>query len=197
MATKTRQTEEIMQNASELKQKEVIVPSDLSSSKKSKIEDGTLVKVKSTYPGALKFCNLKNGDSTRWEDAGDVQDMTMSDLRAMKATQVAFFKNRWILILGVTDGEDSSISAADICHALGVTKFYENYIEPTDVATVCSWTVKQIPERVAMLSSGAQENLVLTLNECIKDETLDSLKKIHAFEKALGCKLYNPFEETE
>ena len=52
-----------------------------------------------------------------------------------------------------------------------------------------SWTEAEIAEKVATLSDGARQNLVVALNGFIKDGTLDSRKKIKAFEKALDCEL--------
>ena len=154
-----------------------------------KIDDSVLVKVKSTYFGHLYYCNKKNGESTEWEHAGDIQIMSMGDLRAMKATQVAFFKNRWIVILGVADGSDCDACCADIYKALVITKYYEDYIEPTDVNAICSWDEREIAERVPMMSPGAQENLIVILNECIRNGALDSMRSIRAYENALGCRL--------
>ena len=154
-----------------------------------RIDDSVLVKVKSTYFGKLFYRNKKTGEATEWEKAGDIQIMSIGDLRAMKAEQVAFFKNGWIVILGVADGSNSNATCADIYKALVITKYYENYIEPTDFKTLCSLSEREIAERVGMLSAGAKENLLIALNEYIKCGVLDSVKKIKAFESALGHSL--------
>ena len=158
-----------------------------------KIDDSVLVKVKSTY----FYRNKKTGESTEWLRAGDIQIVSMGDLRAMKATQVAFFKNQWLVILGVADGSECEATCADIYKALVITQYYQNYIEPTNVSVICSWNEKEIAERVAMMSAGAQENLVVTLNECIKNGALDSIRSIRAFENALGCRLRDLHDEED
>lgn len=162
-----------------------------------KIDDSVLVKVKSTYFGRLFYRNKKTGESTEWLRAGDIQIVSMGDLRAMKATQVAFFKNQWLVILGLADGSECQATCADIYKALVITQYYQNYIEPTNVSAICSWNEKEIAERVAMMSAGAQENLVVTLNECIKNGALDSIRSIRAFENALGCRLRDLHDEED
>ena len=158
--------------------------------KPMQIHDGVQVKVKSTYYGKLFYQNPRTGDSTEWNDAGEVQIMTMGDLRAMKAGQVKFFKDHWIMVLGVADYEDCNATCEDLHKALMITQYYTNFIEPTDFNAICSWKPEEIAERVSMMSAGAKENLVVALNTFIKNGTLDSRKKIKAFEDALGCNLY-------
>lgn len=162
---------------------------DLKKTTSLKISDDTLVKVKSTFFGNLFFKNKKSGEVTEWDHAGDVQTMTMRDLRSMKAEQTAFFKNGWLLILGFADGEDCGANCADIYKNLMIAQYYENYIEPTDMREVCSWDINEIPEKIGMLSPEAKENLIVALNTYIKNGSLDSIKKIKAFEKALGYEL--------
>lgn len=156
----------------------------------SRIDDGVLVKVKSTYFGKLYFRNKKTGEAVEWDRAGEIQIMSMGDLRSMKAEQSVFFKNQWVVILGVADGSDSKATCADIYKALVITKYYENYIEPTDYKAICSLSEQEIAERVAMLSAGGKENLLVALNEYIKNGVLDSVRKIRAFENALGRPLF-------
>lgn len=155
-----------------------------------RIDDGVLVKVKSTYFGKLFYRNKKTGEATEWDRAGEIQIMSIGDLRAMKAEQISFYKNHWIVILGVADGSDCKATCADIYKALVITKFYDNYIEPTDYKAICALSEDEIAERVGMLSPGAQENLLVALNEYIKTGVLDSVRKIRAFETALGRQLF-------
>lgn len=154
------------------------------------LDDSVQVKVKSTYYGKLIYKNKRTGETTEWEAPGEVQIMTMSDLRAMKAEQVAFFKNQWVVILGVAEYSNCKAECSDIYKALLIEKYYENYIEPTDYRAICSWSEDQIETRIGMMTPGARENLVVALNTFIKDGVLDSIRKIKAFEKALGCDLY-------
>ena len=115
--------------------------------------------------------------------------MFMRELRAMKSRNVGFFKNQWIIILGVADGEEREATPADIYKALIVGQYYNNFIDPSNFNEICGWDEKKIAERIPLLTSSAKENLVVALNGYIKSGQLDSIKKIRAFERALGCEL--------
>lgn len=158
--------------------------------KRVKISDDTQIKVKSNYHGTLFYKNKRNGDTVEWKNAGEIQPMSMGNLRAMKAEQADFFRNQWVIILGVDEYEDCKATCEDVCKALVVEQYYKTYIDPTDYAALSGLSEKEIKERVAMLSSGAKENLIVALNTFIKNGTLDSIRKIKIFEETLGCKLY-------
>ncbi len=160
-----------------------------SGKKNVSLNDSTLIRVKSCFWGKLYYKNPTTGELIIWEKQGDIQIMSMGDLRAMKARQVAFFKNQWILILGVAEGEDEGISPDDIYNALIIKQYYQNYIDISHIEQVCRWSDKEITERIPLLSTAAKENLIIALNKCIANGTLDSIKKIKSFEDALGCDL--------
>lgn len=92
------------------------------------IPEDTLIKVKSGFYGKLYYKNLITQERVIWERQGEVQTMTLRELRAMRTAQPAFFKNQWIFIDGVADGEDCQASSYDICKALVVTEFYKDFI---------------------------------------------------------------------
>lgn len=157
--------------------------------KQVKIGDGVSVKVKSGFYGVLYYKNPRSGETFIWEHSGDVQFLSMSDLKTMKAQDVGYFKNQWIVIIGVADDADCKAKPADIYNALAIDVYYKNFIDPTTFDEVCSWTESEIVEKIKMLSEGARQNLIVALNGFIKDGTLDSRRKIKAFEKALDCEL--------
>lgn len=157
--------------------------------KEIRIDDSVLLKVKSNVYGKLFYKNLKTGEATEWDGAGDIQIMSVGDLRAMRATQTFFFKEHYILIIGVADGERCKATVSQILDALLITKYYNNYVEPADLRAVCSWSEAEIEEKIPMMSGAIQENLLVALNEFIKEGTLDSIRKIKAFERALGKEL--------
>lgn len=158
-------------------------------SKPLKIDDNVSIKVKSGFYGKLYYKNPRNGEVFIWEHAGDIQFLTIGDLKAMKAQCVGYFKKQWLVIMGVADGEDENISYADICRTLAIDIYYKNFIDPTTFGEVCQWEEDKILERVKMMSDGAKQNLIVALNGFIENGMLDSRRKIKTFEKALGCEL--------
>lgn len=168
---------------------EETVEIDLNAVTGSKVPDSLLVRVKSNLFGTLIYKNTRNGEMTCWDGNGDVQLMTVGELRAMRADQVGFFKNQWIVILGVADGEDSTATCADIYSTLAIKQYYKNYIDPGDFEGMCNTPVAEIKDRVSMVSPAQRGNLVVALNGYIKSGRLDSVSKIRAFEDALGVEL--------
>lgn len=152
-----------------------------------KIDESTLIRVKNNVFGELIYINSKTGEETKWTQHGEVQTMTLSDLRAMKANQISFFENQWIIILGTED--NNLIKPADIYKMLGVTRYYTNLIDPSNFNYLCSLSPEEIRTKVSLLSDGSKQNLIVALNEYIINGELDSVKKIRAFEDALGCEL--------
>ena len=153
------------------------------------IADRTMIKVKSIYYGQVNYKNKISGEQTIWENMGDIQLMSFGELRTMKAQQVRFFKDQWIMIVGVADGENCVATPAEICHALVIDQYYKNFINPEDFGTLCEASPDVIKERVSLMSDAAKDNLIVALNELIASGTLDSIKKIKAFEEVLGCEL--------
>lgn len=162
------------------------------SKKPVKLDDSVLISVKSNVFGGLIFVNPRTGDKTEWGGCGDVQTMSMGDLRAMKGTQRAFYENQWIYIVGVDESGYDDVTAEDIYKTLMVTQYYKNIIDPDNYTEIFSWEPERIRETVSMMSNGAKMNLAVAANTCIEDGSLDSLRKIQVLEECLGCELMNP-----
>lgn len=154
-----------------------------------KIDDGVSIKVKSGFYGVLCYKNPRTQETFIWEHSGDVQFLSMSDLKTMKAQDVGYFKNQWIVIVGVADDSDCKAKPADIYKALAIDIYYKNFIDPTTFDEACNWAEDEIAEKVATLSDGAKQNLTVALNGFVKNGKLDSRKRIKAFERALDCEL--------
>ena len=155
-----------------------------------KMTDDMMVEVKSCVFGGLIYKDKRTGEEVFWENEGDIQVVSFELLRSMKSSQVAFFKNNWITVISVLD--DNSITPADVYKALYVQQYYKDIIDPDDFTKVCGWSVSEIEKKVALLVPAAKTNLAIALNTFIENGTLDSVKKIKAFEKALGCELSIP-----
>lgn len=153
------------------------------------IQDSTLVKVKSNLFGRLYYVNAVTQEKIVWEQQGDIQVMTIAELRTMKQRQASYFKNQWLVILGVADDEACDASAEDICKYLIINQYYTNYFDQEGFKTAYEWNIAQIDERVPMLSQTAKENLIVALSGFVKDGRLDSRRQIKEFEKLLDCEL--------
>lgn len=172
------------------KKSTTVTPAETTAKSTVKITDDMICDVISTCFGGLIYVDQKTGERIVWDSYGESQPISFSMLRSMKASQVGFFRNNWIAIRCVEDCPE--VTPADVYKALFVQQYYKNVIDPDDFSVVCGWKESEIEENVKALTPGARQNLAVALNTYIEDGTLDSVRKIKAFEKALGCELSIP-----
>lgn len=151
------------------------------------IGDSVLIQVKSGFYGKLVYQNRKSGDLIVWENPGEIQLMSMRELREMKSDQVGFFKNQWVIIVGVAEGENCRATPEDICRALVITQYYTNFIDPSDFEEVCNWSEAELKTRISLMSDKAKDNLIVAIAGFIADGKIDSIKRIRTLSKLLGC----------
>lgn len=158
----------------------------------TKLDDSVLITVKSNVFGELLYINSRTGDKFTWSGCGDVQDLSVGDIRAMKGTQRAFFENQWIILTGIDEPGYEDISAEEIYKILMLSQYYKNIVDPDNYTAIFSWDLPKMKEAVNSMSAASKMNLVVAANTCIVNGTLDSLKKIKALEECLGCELDKP-----
>lgn len=156
---------------------------------KPTITDQSVIYVKSNRFGRLIFVDKRSGEKVVWTCAGEIHPLPMSTLRSMKASAARFFSDNMIIVTGA---EDENICPSDVYNALFVSQYYKDIIDPDNFGKVCNWSINEIEEKVPMLTVSAKENLLVALNEFVANGQLDSLRKIKAFEKALGRTLKKP-----
>lgn len=157
-----------------------------------KLSDSMLINVKSNVFGELQYINKRTGDSTKWSDCGDVQTLSVADIRAMKGTQRAFFEHQWIYLMSIEDSGYEDISAEEIYKALLLMPYYQKMVNPDNYTDIFTWDVSRMKAAIASMSAASKTNLVIAANTCIANGTLDSLKRIKALEECLGCRLDRP-----
>lgn len=162
--------------------------------KKLRLDDNVLISVKSNRFGELIYINHKTGDETRWENFGDVQPLSVGDLRAMKAKQLTFFKENWITIEGIEDADDDydDVEIEEIYEALQISQYYDEYLCPKDINNVFNWTTDEIKNKIPRMTKSVRESILVRANELIKLNILDSMSKVKALEEVLGCELTSP-----
>jgi len=155
------------------------------------IHDHVYIKVKSNVIGELIYVNPRDGEEFRWHRAGEVLSLPMSALRAMRASQAAFFQNQWIIILGVDTFMSSECTAkpADIYKVLGIIGYYQNIVEPADYETILSWKPAEVEQRVALMTKSGKDNLAVAIKAYVDNGMLYDLRLIRAFYAVLGLEL--------
>jgi hypothetical protein len=159
-----------------------------------KLDDDVLLSVKSNVFGRLVYINHKNSDETQWEEYGEIQPLSVGDLRAMKAKQPDFFKENWITIVGVESADDDydNVDMSEIYDALMISQYYQKSECPNDLNEVFAWSVNEIKEKLPKMTSSVKTSIIIRANELIIDGSLDSISKVKAIEEALNCSLASP-----
>lgn len=159
--------------------------------KKLKLDDDVVISVKSNIFGKLIYINHKTGDETIWENMGDTQPLSVSDLRAMKAKQIMFFKENWITIDAIEDADSDydDVEVSEIYDALQISQYYKDFICPDNLNVVFNWSVDEIKNKLPRMTRSVKESIAIRANELIKEGILDSISKLKAIEEVLGCEL--------
>lgn len=154
-----------------------------------KFDDSVLVNVQSNVFGELIYENTRTGDKVIWKEFGDIQPMTIGDLRSMRSTQRSFFENNWVYIHDVVDMDYEDAKPEDVYKYLMISQYYKDVIDPDHFNDIFRMDEDEIRRRVGLMSDGAKMNLVVAANEAIARGRLDSLRKIKTLEEMLGCEL--------
>lgn len=154
-----------------------------------KLDDTVLIDVQSNVFGGLIYQNQRTGDIVRWSEFGDIQTMTMGDLRVMRSTQRRFFENNWIFIKGIVDVGYDDATPEDVYKALMVSQYYKGVLDPDNFNEIFTMDIDDMAEIVNRMSDGAKSNLIVAANDAIQTGKLDSVKRIHLLEELLACDL--------
>lgn len=175
-----------------IKQMEEIIVRDVALIKKKiKFSDDTLISVKSNVFGTLIYINHKTGDEVRWDNFGETQTLSVGDLRAMKAKQLAFYKENWIVFEGIEDSSEEyeDIDVQDIYDVLQVSQYYKDYLCPNDLNEVFNWTTTEMRNKIPRMTKSVREAIAIRANELITEGILDSMSKVKTLEEILNCQL--------
>ena len=170
---------------------EIIVKDVTPIKKKIKFSDDTLISVKSNVFGTLIYINHKTGDEVRWDNFGETQTLSVGDLRAMKAKQLAFYKENWIVFEGIEDSSEEyeDIDVQDIYDVLQVSQYYKDYLCPNDLNEVFNWTTTEMRNKIPRMTKSVREAIAIRANELITEGILDSMSKVKTLEEILNCQL--------
>lgn len=145
---------------------------------RKQLDPHTIVTVKNGFPGMLIYESSKTGEMFRWESLGDEQDMELQELKNARNASKAFYVNNWFCI------DDPEILAY-----LGVAEYYKNALNLIDDDVLRSMQPDDIRGVVAQMSDGQKLALKYRVKQMIENGDIDSIKRITAFEEALGVEL--------
>jgi hypothetical protein len=122
--------------------KEKVLPAK----KPRKITDDTTVTTISNRKGTLFYKSTTNVVK-EWGDQGDEQDLTVKELKEMKAQQSVFFKENWIIF---------PEEQLDVISHLKVENHYTNTIFPEDIDAMFDKSVEELSAILDSATTGVK-----------------------------------------
>lgn len=141
----------------------------------------TEVEVASNTAGRLVYVSKKTSERFEWTRLDDTNWMTIDELTTMRNTQRGFFENNWVKIVG----ED----ADEIIKYLRLDKYYENFVDMSDLRSILTLNRDEIVDKVSGLKTEIKDAIASAAKQAITDGELADLTAIRALEKAIGYAL--------
>lgn len=118
--------------------------------------------------GTLIYISKKQmGYQVVWNNPNDVEYIELGELVSMRNSQRAFFEKSWI---GIDDPE--------IIKFLKVEQYYKNIVALDDARNFFDLSNEEIEEKLSKMSDGYKENLKNKAIDMIKNDEIDSIKKV-------------------
>ena len=154
---------------------------------KLKLTDDMVLNVESTTFGTLIFVNKKNGDKVKWVNEGDIQQVSVESIRAMKSNQVRFFDKNWIRLISIADEGYDDYTSKDIYDALMLQKYVKN--SELNVEDLILNHPDKINSYVEKMGDTFKTSIIVKCNDMIDSQKLDSFSLIRKLEGILNCEL--------
>jgi hypothetical protein len=132
--------------------KETVEEVKVSTKKARKIDDKTMVTVISNFAGLLFYRSPRYNDEFMWSEYGDENEMSISELKSMKASHRRFFEDKWIVF---------AEKDADVISHLKVDKYYKDGMEQDDLEDIFEKSVNEIADIIETATAN-EKSLILT-----------------------------------
>lgn len=147
-----------------------VVPSE------KKIPLNTEVACTNLTNGKLIYISKKQlGYQVVWQNPNDVEYIELGELVSMRNSQRAFFEKGW---LGIDD--------PDIIKFLKVEQYYKNIINLEHIEDFFNLPNNKIEEKLKNMSDGYRENIKNKAIDMIKNDEIDSIKKVKFLKEIFG-----------
>lgn len=154
------------------------IPEQKSYRVKQSLDPNTVVTVKNGFNGMLVYKSKKTGETFKWDEFGDEQDMDIAELKNARNSYKQFFENNWFLF-----------DDPEIIDYLNVGKFYKNALNIKGFEELFKLTPEKITAKVEKLSEGQKRSVAFRAKQLIAEGEIDSIKVIDALEKSLSVQL--------
>jgi arsenate reductase-like glutaredoxin family protein len=118
-----------------------------------KLDDKTVVTVISNFPGFLYYRDPRTQDEFEFAEYGDEHEMTLQQLKTMKAQHRRFFEDKWITF--------AEHEAEDIIKYLKVEKYFKDGVAQDDLEDIFEKSVEEIADIIDTATAN-EKSLILT-----------------------------------
>lgn len=146
--------------------------------KKRELDKDTLVTIMNNTTGGLIYVNNRTQQEWRMEGYGVTDQMPLSELIAMKASQPKFIFDAWLLIL-----DD------DVVEHLGLVEFYKNVLKPNELDGFYKLEEHKIKEFLEKAPSNIKSFIVRMTKEKVAKKELNDLFVIKLIEDILKVEI--------
>lgn len=144
-----------------------------------KINDDTEVTLISNCKGKLFYKSLTNV-IREWGEQGDEQEMTVKELKEMKAQQSIFFSENWIIF---------PESQMDIIKHLKIEKHYTNVIFPEDIDAIFEKPVEEFEKFLDGATTGTKSLILGKAREKYESKELVNAHIIRLIEDKMQASI--------
>jgi hypothetical protein len=120
--------------------------------KTRKLNDNSIVTVLSNFSGHLFYRSPRTNDEWEWSEYGDEHEMSIQELKTMKAQHRRFFEDKWI-----TFAEKDQ----DAITHLKVEKYYKDGATQDDLENLFEKSVEEIADIIDTATPN-EKSLILT-----------------------------------
>jgi hypothetical protein len=142
-----------------------------------KITDDTEVTVLSNCKGLLYYRSHTNVVK-EWANQGDEQDMTVKELKEMKAQQSVFFSENWVIF---------SESQLDIIKHLKIENHYKNTVFPEDIDSMFDKSTEELSEILDNATIGVKSLILGKAREKYVSKELTDTHIINLIQEKLNA----------
>jgi hypothetical protein len=121
--------------------------------KQRKMNDSTMIPVISNFPGFLYYRDPRTQDEFEFAEYGDEHEMTLQQLKTMKAQHRRFFEDKWITFV--------EEEADEIIKYLKIEKYYKDGVSQDDLEDIFDKPLEEI-EDILDTTTPNEKSLILT-----------------------------------
>jgi hypothetical protein len=141
-----------------------------------KLDDKTLVTVISNFSGQLFYRSPRTQDEWEFAEYGDEHEMSIQELKSMKAQHRRFFEDKWI-----TFAEKDQ----DVISHLKVEKYYKDGFVQDDLEDIFEKSIEELSDIIETATPNEKSLIITKAREKFESGELVNLHIIKLIEEKL------------